>query len=59
MGPHLAIPASGVLEAGVRQIPFVDHGGGYLEPRQIQLGTHVGNDVIVEKGLKAGEKSAG
>jgi Cu(I)/Ag(I) efflux system membrane fusion protein/cobalt-zinc-cadmium efflux system membrane fusion protein len=56
MGRHLAIPASGVLEAGVRQIAFVDHGGGYLEPRQIQLGERVGEDFIVEKGLKAGEK---
>jgi Cu(I)/Ag(I) efflux system membrane fusion protein/cobalt-zinc-cadmium efflux system membrane fusion protein len=56
MGRHLAIPASGVLEAGVRQIAFVDHGGGSLEPREVQLGTHVGSDVIVEKGLQAGEK---
>jgi Cu(I)/Ag(I) efflux system membrane fusion protein/cobalt-zinc-cadmium efflux system membrane fusion protein len=56
MGRHLAIPASGVLEAGVRQIAFVDHGGGYLEPRQIQLGSRVGNDFIVEKGLKAGDR---
>jgi Cu(I)/Ag(I) efflux system membrane fusion protein/cobalt-zinc-cadmium efflux system membrane fusion protein len=56
MGRHLAIPASGVLEAGVRQIAFVDHGGGYLEPREIQLGSRVGSDFIVEKGLKSGEK---
>ncbi len=56
MGRHLAIPASGVLQAGVRQIAFVDHGGGYLEPREIQLGSRVGNDFIVEKGLKAGER---
>jgi RND family efflux transporter MFP subunit len=56
MGRHLAIPASGVLQAGVRQIAFVDHGGGYLEPREVQLGTRVGSDFIVEKGLKAGEK---
>ncbi len=56
MGRHLAIPASGVLEAGMRQIAFVDHGGGYLEPRPLQLGQRVGDDFIVEKGLKAGEK---
>jgi Cu(I)/Ag(I) efflux system membrane fusion protein/cobalt-zinc-cadmium efflux system membrane fusion protein len=56
MGRHLAIPASGVLQAGVRQIAFVDHGGGYLEPREIQLGPRVVDDFIVEKGLKPGEK---
>ena len=56
MGRHLAIPASGVLQAGVRQIAFVDHGGGYLEPREIQLGARVGSDFVVDKGLKPGEK---
>ncbi|HZQ54120.1 MAG TPA: FixH family protein [Bryobacteraceae bacterium] len=56
MGRQLAIPASGVLQAGVRQIAFVDHGGGYLEPREIQLGPRTGSDFIVQKGLKAGEK---
>jgi Cu(I)/Ag(I) efflux system membrane fusion protein/cobalt-zinc-cadmium efflux system membrane fusion protein len=56
MGRHLAIPASGVLQAGTREIAFVDHGGGYLEPRQIQLGPRVGTEFMVEKGLKAGEK---
>jgi RND family efflux transporter MFP subunit len=56
MGRHLAIPASGVLQAGTRQIAFIDHGGGYLEPRELQLGPRVGDDFVVEKGLKAGEK---
>jgi Barrel-sandwich domain of CusB or HlyD membrane-fusion/YtkA-like len=56
MGRHLAIPASGVLQAGVREIAFVDHGGGYLEPREIQLGPYVGDDFIVLKGLKPGDK---
>ena len=56
MGRHLAIPASGVLEAGVRQIAFLDHGSGYLEPRELQLGARVESDFIVEKGLKAGDK---
>lgn len=56
MGRQLAIPASGVLQSGTRQIAFVDHGGGYLEPREIELGPRVGDDFIVQKGLKAGER---
>ncbi len=56
MGRQITIPASGVLQAGIRQIAFVDHGGGYFEPREIQLGQRVGDDFIVQKGLKAGEK---
>jgi len=56
MGRHEVIPASGVLQTGTRQIVFVDHGGGSLEPREVELGAHVGDDYIVLKGLKAGER---
>ncbi len=56
MGEHLVIPAPGVLQTGTRQIVFVDRGDGNLEPRDVQLGAQVGNNFIVLKGLKAGEK---
>lgn len=56
MGEQLIIPASGVLQSGTRQIAFVDRGDGYLEPREVQLGTRVGDDFVVLKGLKAGEQ---
>ena len=55
LGSQLVIPASGVLQSGSRQIAFVDHGNGYLEPRQIETGLHVGDSFVVLKGLKAGE----
>src|SRR5207253_5103863 len=56
MGQQLTIPASGVLQSGTRQVAFVDHGKGYLEPREIQLGPRVGDEFIVQKGLKPGER---
>jgi len=56
MGEHEVIPATGVLHSGTRQIVFVDHGGGNLEPREVELGARVGDDFIVLKGLKAGER---
>lgn len=56
LGTQLIIPASGALQSGTRQIAFVDHGSGYLEPREIQTGTRVGDDLIVLKGLRAGER---
>src|SRR3989454_9281140 len=56
MGRQLVIPASGVLQSGTRQIVFVDRGDGYLEPRQVELGSRAGDDFIVLKGLKAGER---
>jgi Cu(I)/Ag(I) efflux system membrane fusion protein/cobalt-zinc-cadmium efflux system membrane fusion protein len=55
MGSQLVIPASGVLQSGSRQIAFVERSEGYLEPREVELGTRVGDDFIVTKGLKAGE----
>ncbi len=56
MGSHLVIPASGVLQSGSRQIAFVERSDGYLEPREVELGTRVGDDFIVTKGLKSGEQ---
>lgn len=56
LGRQLVIPASGVLQSGARQIAFVDHGNGYLEPREIQTGNRVGDDMVVLKGLSAGER---
>jgi hypothetical protein len=56
MGRELVIPASGVLQSGTRQIAFVERSDGYLEPRDVQLGSRVGDDFIVLKGLKAGEQ---
>lgn len=56
LGRHEVIPAGGVLQTGTRQIVFVDHGEGRLEPRQVELGARVGDDYIVLEGLKAGER---
>lgn len=55
LGKQLAIPVSGVLQSGTRQIVFVDRGSGYLEPREVQLGPQANDAYIVLKGLKAGE----
>jgi Cu(I)/Ag(I) efflux system membrane fusion protein/cobalt-zinc-cadmium efflux system membrane fusion protein len=56
MGKQLVIPATGVLQSGTRQIVFVSRGDGYIEPREVQLGSRAGEDFIVLKGLKAGEE---
>ena len=52
---QLIIPASGVFQSGTRQIAFVDQGGGYFEPREVETGARAGDDLVVLKGLKAGE----
>src|SRR5713101_4621823 len=56
MGSQIVIPATGVLQSGTREIAFVERGDGYIEPREVQLGSRVGDDFIVLKGLKAGEQ---
>lgn len=56
LGRQLVIPSSGVLEAGTRQIAFIDHGQGYLEPREVEIGPRVDDHSVVLKGLKRGER---
>jgi RND family efflux transporter MFP subunit len=56
LGRQLTRPASGVLQSGTRSIVFVDHGGGRLEPREVELGAQAGEEYIVRQGLKEGEK---
>lgn len=56
MGKQLVIPATGVLQSGTRQIVFVSREDGYIEPREVQLGSRAGDDFIVLKGLKIGEE---
>jgi Cu(I)/Ag(I) efflux system membrane fusion protein/cobalt-zinc-cadmium efflux system membrane fusion protein len=56
LGRQLVVPASGVLQSGARQVAFLDHGDGYLEPREIEIGQRLDDHVVVLKGLRAGER---
>jgi Cu(I)/Ag(I) efflux system membrane fusion protein/cobalt-zinc-cadmium efflux system membrane fusion protein len=56
LGRQLVIPASGALQSGTREIAFLDHGNGSLEPREIETGPRIDDHVVVLKGLKAGDK---
>jgi RND family efflux transporter MFP subunit len=53
LGRQLVIPASAVFQTGTRQLVFVDHGNGSLEPKDVVLGPRIGDDIIVLKGLEA------
>lgn len=54
----ITVPAEAVLDAGLHKTVFVDHGGGYLEPRQVETGQRVGDRIEILKGLKPGERIA-
>lgn len=56
MGRQLVIPADGILQSGTRTIAFVVRGDGYIEPHELEIGARAGDDLIVLKGLKAGEQ---
>jgi RND family efflux transporter MFP subunit len=56
MGEHLVVPATGVLQTGTSNIAFVYRSDGSIEPREVQLGSRIGSDFVVFKGLKTGEQ---
>jgi RND family efflux transporter MFP subunit len=56
LGRQLVIPSSAALQAGAREIAFIDRGGGYLEPREIEIGPRLDDHVVVTKGLHEGER---
>jgi RND family efflux transporter MFP subunit len=53
---QLVVPADAVLDTGERQTVFVDLGDGYLEPRQVVVGSRFGDRVAITRGLSAGER---
>src|SRR5476649_1665052 len=56
MGESLAISTGAVVPTGSKFIVFVDHGGGKLEPRQVEVGLHSGDYYEVVSGLNEGDQ---
>ena len=54
----VVIPDSAIIETGLRQIVFVDLGGGSLEPREVQVGVRGDGKAQVLSGIKEGERVA-
>ena len=54
LGRALVIPDSGVLQTGTHNIVFIDRGDGYLQPVEVELGAHAGQEFLVRNGLRAG-----
>jgi membrane fusion protein, copper/silver efflux system len=52
----VVVPSEAVLDQGLRQTVFVDRGNGYFEPRNVHLGSRMGDQVQVAQGLAAGER---
>lgn len=52
LGRQLVVPASAVLQSGTRQLVFLNHGNGSLEPKEVTVGSRVGDDFVVLRGLE-------
>jgi len=55
-GESLTISTSAVIPTGDKYVVFVDHGGGKLEPRQVEIGAHSGDYDEVISGLNEGDR---
>ncbi len=56
LGRQLVVPASAVLQSGTRQLVFVSDGSGRIEPQEVVLGPRTGEDLVILKGLQAGQQ---
>ena len=52
----LAVPADAVVDTGLRKTIFVDRGNGFFEPRQVETGWRIGDQIEITKGLMSGER---
>jgi Cu(I)/Ag(I) efflux system membrane fusion protein/cobalt-zinc-cadmium efflux system membrane fusion protein len=53
LGRRLVVPASSVLQTGLKQVVFLSKGDGLIEPKEVELGPQVGDDIVVLHGLEA------
>src|SRR6266699_2941214 len=55
MGQRLVVPASAAFHSGTKNLVFVYGDGGSIEPREVELGPQVGDELVITKGVKAEE----
>jgi Cu(I)/Ag(I) efflux system membrane fusion protein/cobalt-zinc-cadmium efflux system membrane fusion protein len=56
MGRQLIVPASAAFHSGTKNLVFLYRGEGNIEPREVEFGPQVGDQVVVTKGVKADEQ---
>lgn len=53
LGRRLVVPASSVLQTGLKQVVFLDKGNGRIEPKEVVLGPQIDGNFVILKGLEA------
>ncbi|HKB98115.1 MAG TPA: efflux RND transporter periplasmic adaptor subunit [Terriglobales bacterium] len=56
LGKQLIVPSSAVFHSGTRNLVFTYRGDGNIEPREVELGSRVGDQQIIAKGVREGEQ---
>jgi membrane fusion protein, copper/silver efflux system len=56
--PTLTVPSDAILESGLNKTVFVEHGNGFFEPREVEIGWRHGSRIEITKGLEPGERIA-
>lgn len=56
LGRQLVVPASAAFHSGTRNLLFLYRGDGNIEPREVELGPTVGDQLVVTKGVNEGEQ---
>lgn len=56
LGKLLTVPASAVIDTGLRHVAFLDRADGHLEPREVKIGAKTDDYWEVLKGLKEGDR---
>jgi len=55
-GHRIVVPQDAVLDSGTEQVVFVARGDGNFEPRKVEIGPRVDEQVVILSGLTPGEK---
>ena len=56
LGRQLVVPASAAFHSGTKNLIFVYQGEGNIEPREVEFGPQVGDQIVVAKGLRREEQ---
>jgi len=56
MGRQLVVPASAAFHSGTKNLLFIYQGEGTIEPREVEFGPQVGDQMVVSKGVKKDEQ---
>jgi len=56
LGRRLIVPDSAIFHSGTSNLIFTYAGAGNIAAHEVELGSHVGDQFVISKGVKAGEQ---